>query len=89
MIEKYYDTIHKSENFAILAYYFENYVCNDYIDEFKNKMFVSQEEDNDCFDEEPYDSEESLEISFLKNLTLALLMALMPLWMMLTEMNLL
>src|SRR4051812_44385797 len=36
LIEKYYDTIHKSENFAVLKYCFENYVCNDYIEDFKN-----------------------------------------------------
>ena len=52
-------------------------------------MFTAQEEANDCFDEESYDSEDSLEIPFLKNLILALLMAMMPLWMMLTKMNLL
>ena len=34
LIEKYYDTIHKSENFAVLPYCFENYVCNDYIEDF-------------------------------------------------------
>src|SRR4051812_40758389 len=63
LIEKYYDTIHKTENFAVLAYCFENYVCNDYIEEFKNKMFASQEEANDCYDEESYDSEDSLDTS--------------------------
>src|SRR3954466_13452410 len=46
LIEKYYDTIHKSENFAVRAYCFENYVCNDYIEYFKNKMFATQEEAN-------------------------------------------
>src|SRR4051812_41414573 len=29
LIEKYYNIIHKSKNFAVLAYCFENYVCND------------------------------------------------------------
>src|SRR3954464_7399015 len=57
LIEKYYDTIHKSNFFAVLQYCFENYVCNDYIEEFKNKMFASQEEANACFDEESYDFE--------------------------------
>src|SRR4051812_8805298 len=44
LIEKYYNTIHKYENFAVLAYCFENYVCNDYIEDLKNKMLVAQEE---------------------------------------------
>src|ERR1041385_7920348 len=30
LIEKYYGTIHKSKLFAVLQYYFENYVRNDY-----------------------------------------------------------
>src|SRR3954466_2752104 len=68
LIEKYYDTIHKSENFAVLQYCFENYVCNDYIEEFKNKMFAAQEEANEFFDEESYDSEDSLEISLSEDL---------------------
>ena len=34
LIEKYYDTIHKSKNFDVLDYCFENYVCNDYIEDF-------------------------------------------------------
>src|SRR4051812_28919014 len=61
LIEKYYDTIHKSENFAVLAYFFENYVCNDYIEDFKNKMFAAQEEANAFCDEESHDSEDSLD----------------------------
>jgi hypothetical protein len=68
LIEKYYDTIHKSENFAVIQYCFENYVCNDYIEDFKNKMLAAQEEANDWFDEESYDSEDSLEISLSEEL---------------------
>ena len=34
LIEKYYDTIHKSKNLEVLAYCSENYVCNDYIEDF-------------------------------------------------------
>src|SRR4051812_29849457 len=34
LIDKYYDTIHKSENFSVIKYCFENYVCNDYIEDF-------------------------------------------------------
>jgi hypothetical protein len=68
LIEKYYDTIHKSGNFAVLAYCFENYICNDYIEDFKNKMLAAQEEANDCYDEESYDSEDSLEISLSEEL---------------------
>src|SRR4051812_18931830 len=68
LIEKYYDTIHKSENLAVLAYCFENYICNDYIEEFKNKMFASQEEANDCYDEESYDSKDSLDTSLSEDL---------------------
>src|SRR3954462_5229059 len=68
LIEKYYDTIYKSRNFEVLAYCFENYVCNDYIEEFKNKMFAAQGEANDCFDEESYDYEDSLEISLSEEL---------------------
>ena len=63
MIEKYYDTIHKSKFFVVLEYCFENYVCNDYIEDLKNKILASQEEANDCYEEESYDSEDSLEIS--------------------------
>src|ERR1041385_788643 len=61
LIEKYYDTIHKSENFALLAYCFENYTSNAYIEDFKNRMLASREEANDCYDEESYDSEDSLD----------------------------
>ena len=68
MIEKYYDTIHKSKIFAVLEYCFENYVCNAYIEDFKNKMLAAQEEANDCYDEESYDSEDSLEISLSEEL---------------------
>ena len=68
LIEKYYDTIHKSENFAVLAYCLENYICNDYIEDFKNKMFSSQEEVNYFYDEESYDFEDSLEISLSEEL---------------------
>src|SRR4051812_18669101 len=63
LIEKYYDTIHKSENFAVLSYCFENYTSNSYIEDFKNKMFAALEEANDCFDEESHDSEDSLDTS--------------------------
>src|SRR4051812_38904886 len=63
LIEKYYDTIHKSKKFAVLQYCFKNYVCNDYIEDFRNKMFAAQEEDNDCFDEESYHYEDSPKIS--------------------------
>ena len=58
----------------MLEYCFENYVCNDYIEDFKNKMLASQEEVNDCYDEELYDSEDSLEISLSNELV-----AMMPL----------
>ena len=68
MIEKYYDNIHKFKIFAVLEYCFENYVCNDYIEDFKNKMFAAQEEANDCYDEESFDSEDSLEISLSEEL---------------------
>src|ERR1041385_708634 len=68
LIEKYYDTIYKSENFAVLAYCFENYICNDYIEDFINEMFAAQEEANDCYDEEPYDSEDSLDTSLSEDL---------------------
>ena len=37
LIEKYYDTIHKSESFAVLAYCFENYTSNAYIEDFKKQ----------------------------------------------------
>ena len=67
MIERYHDTIHQSENFAVLAYCFENYTYNSYIEDFKNKMFAAQEEANDCFEEESHDSEDSLEISLSEN----------------------
>src|SRR4051812_25994121 len=63
LIEKYHDTIFESENFAVLAYCFENYTSNSYIEDLKNKMFASQEEANDCIEEESHDSEDSLEIS--------------------------
>jgi len=63
LIEKYYNTIHKSENFAVLEYCFENYVCNTYIEDFTNKMLAAQEEANDFYDELSYDSEDSLETS--------------------------
>ena len=52
----------------MLKYCFENYVCNDYIEDFKNKMLAAQEEANDCYDEESYDSEDSLEISLSEEL---------------------
>ena len=52
LIEKYYDTIHKFKIFAVLEYCFENYVCNAYIEDLKNKMLTAQEEANDCYDEE-------------------------------------
>src|SRR3954471_7198091 len=68
LIEKYYDTIHKCGNFAVLAYCFENYVCNDYIDDFKTKMFAAQEEANDCYDEKSHDSEDSLDTSLSEDL---------------------
>src|SRR3954471_21262696 len=68
LIENYYDTIHKSENFAVLAYCFENYTSNAYIEDFKNKMVASQEEANDCYDEESYDSEDSLDTSLSEDL---------------------
>ena len=64
LIEKYYDTIHKSENFEVLSYCFENYISNAYIEDFKNIMTAAQEEANDCYDEESYDSEDSLYIPF-------------------------
>src|SRR3954464_13719218 len=63
LIERYHDTIHQSENFAVLAYCFENYTSNSYIEDFKNKMFASLEEAIICYDEESHDSEDSLEIS--------------------------
>src|SRR3954467_14835057 len=63
LVEKYYDTIHKSENFAVLAYCFENYTSNAYIEDFKNKMLAAREEANDCCDEDSYDSEDSLDTS--------------------------
>src|ERR1041385_1654569 len=68
LIEKYYDTIHKSENFAFLAYCFENYVSNDYIEDYKNTMLAAQEEAKDFIDEESHDSEDSLEISLSEEL---------------------
>jgi hypothetical protein len=67
LIERYHDTIHQSENFEVLAYCFENYTSNSYIEDFKNKMFAAQEEANDCFEEESHDSEDSLEISLSEN----------------------
>src|ERR1044071_9509399 len=67
LIEKYHDTIFESENFAVLAYSFENYTSNTYIEDFRNKMFAAQEEANDCFEEESHDSEDSLEISLSEN----------------------
>src|ERR1041384_7485093 len=67
LIERYHDTIHQSENFEVLAYCFENYTYNSYIEDFKNKMFAAQEEANDCFEEESHDSEDSLEISLSEN----------------------
>src|SRR3954463_15562265 len=63
LIEKYHDTIFESENFAVLAYCFENYTSNAYIEDFKNRMLASQEEANDCYEEESYDSEDSLDTS--------------------------
>src|SRR4051812_34718694 len=42
LIEKYYDTIHKSGNFAVVDYCLENYICNDYIEYFKNKNVFCQ-----------------------------------------------
>src|SRR3954471_20090885 len=59
LIEKYYDTIHKSENYAVLPYCFENYVFNDYIEDFKHIMFVAQEYASYCYDEDSYDFEDS------------------------------
>src|ERR1041385_8162866 len=67
LIEKYRDTTYKSENFAVLAYCFENYTSNSYIEDLKNKMFAALEEANDCFEEESHDSEDSLEISLSEN----------------------
>src|SRR4051812_16625534 len=61
LIEKYYDTIHKSENFVVLAYCFENYTSYAYIEDFNNGMLAAREEANDCYDEESYDSEDSLD----------------------------
>src|SRR3954467_6756961 len=78
LIEKYYDTIHKSENFAVLAYCFENYVCNDYIEELKNKMFAAKKRIMIALMRNPMIPRTHLKYPFPKNLTLALLMALMP-----------
>src|SRR3954466_11672046 len=63
LIENYCDTIHKSENFVVLAYCFENYTSHAYIEDFKNKMLAAQEEANDFYEEESYDSEDSLDTS--------------------------
>src|SRR3954466_2801930 len=52
LIERYHDTIHQSKNFEILAYCFENYTSNSYIEYFKNKMFAAQEEPNYFFEDE-------------------------------------
>src|SRR3954469_10208908 len=41
---------------------------NAYIEDFQNKMFAAQEEANDCYDEESYDSEDLLEISLSEDL---------------------
>src|SRR4051812_17937856 len=62
LIEKYYDTIHKSENFVVLAYCFDNYTSNAYIEDFKNRMLAALEEANYFYDES-YDSEDSLDTS--------------------------
>ena len=40
-----------------------------YIEDFKNKMFAAQEEANDWFEKESYDSEDSLEISLSDDLS--------------------
>src|SRR3954466_13208236 len=80
-IENYHDTIYKSENFAVLAYCFENYTSNSYIEDFRNKMFAALEEANDCFNKKSHYSEDSLDTPLLMILILALLMAMMPLWM--------
>ena len=68
LIEKYYDTIHKTGNFAVLAYCFENYTSHAYIEDFKNRMLIAREEANDCYDQESYDSEDSLDTSLSEDL---------------------
>src|SRR3954466_15848915 len=89
LIEKYYDTIHKSENFVVLAYCFENYTSNAYIEDFKIECLLPEKRLMIALMRSPMIPRTHLILPFLMILILSLLMAMMPLWMMITKMNLL
>ena len=46
MIEKYGATLYKSENFAILKYFYDNYASNDYVEPYIEYYSAVQEETN-------------------------------------------
>ena len=46
MIEKYDATLYKSENFAILEYFYDNYASNTYVKLYIEKFSAVQEETN-------------------------------------------
>ena len=64
MIEKYDITLHKSENFDILRYCYENYAHNANVKEFIERMSVALEEKNDMHESiDNHDSDDLIEIS--------------------------
>ena len=64
LIEKYDITFHKSENFAILKYCYENYASNAYVSEFIERMSTALEENSDLHESiDNCDSVDSIEIS--------------------------
>ena len=46
LIETYDATLHKSENFAILKYYYDNYASNAYVKPYIEDSSIVQEEIN-------------------------------------------
>ena len=91
MIEKYDITLYKSENSDILKYCYENYAHNVYVKEFIERMTIALEENNDMHESiDNFDSVDLIEIYLpLTNMMLAIFMAMMPILIMLMEMNLL
>ena len=64
LIEKYDITFHKSENFAILKYCYENYASNAYVSEFIERMSTALEENNDTHESiDNHHSDDLIEIS--------------------------
>jgi hypothetical protein len=44
--ENFDDSVYRPENFAIIKYFYENYECNAFIDEFMKRMSAALEETN-------------------------------------------